>query len=96
MALVNRDPTFWDVRVVERRLRRGELTEKQLIAHVEALPDACEKFVQSTPLEEPIERPPPRRPMVRVTAVPSDDDEFGGDDMDDDLIDDEDDEVEDE
>ena len=71
MADVSNDPIFWDVRVQERRLRRGELTEKQLLEHLQNLPDVADKATVSVPLEEPIERPPPRRPMVRITAAPS-------------------------
>lgn len=91
MSLENRDPTFWDVRVIERRLRRGELTIKELTAHLEKLPECSSKYVQSVPLEEPLERPIFRRPMIRVTAAPMVDGEFDSDDLDDDFDDDEDD-----
>jgi len=92
MADVSNDPIFWDVRVQERRLRRGELTEKQLNEHLQSLPDVADKATVSTPLEEPIERPPPRRPQVRITAAPAvRRDLDGDDDLDGDLIDDDDD-----
>lgn len=97
MADVSNDPVFWDVRVQERRLRRGELTEKQIQAHIQTLPDVSDKATASVPLEEPIERPPPRRPQVRITAAPATrrDMDIDLDDLDADLIDDEDDDDDD-
>ena len=97
MADVSNDPIFWDVRVQERRLRRGELTEKQINAHLQALPDVADKATVSVPLEEPIERPPPRRPQVRITAAPlSRRDSEDGDDFETDLLDDDEDDDDDE
>ncbi|MFO0622749.1 MAG: hypothetical protein U0745_15255 [Polyangia bacterium] len=96
MSHVSNEPIFWDVRVQERRLRRGELTEKQLIEHLQSLPDVADKATASVPLEEPIERPPPRRPQVRITAAPVSRREMDdGDEYDGDLIDDEDDDDDD-
>ena len=96
MADVSNDPIFWDVRVQERRLRRGELTEKQINAHLQALPDVADKATVSVPLEEPIESPPPRRPQVRITAAPlSRRDSEDGDDLETDLLDDDEDDDDD-
>jgi len=93
MAHVSNEPIFWDVRVQERRLRRGELNEKQLNEYLQSLPDVADKATASVPLEEPIERPVPRRPQVRITAAPASrrDMDLDADDLDSDLIDDEDD-----
>ena len=65
MADLSNEPILWDVRILERRLRRGEVSDKQLQAYLQTLPDVADKATASIPLEEPIERPPPRRPQVR-------------------------------
>ena len=104
MIIQRTDPAFWEVRTLERRLRRGELTQKALEEHISTLPDVADKATASRPLEEPIERVQPRRPAVRITAAPPssrlldddddiDDDELFADDDDDD--DDEDDDEDD-
>ena len=97
MIIHRNDPAFWEVRTLERRLRRGELTQKALEEHIAGLPDVADKATASRPLEEPIERVQPRRPAVRITAAPPssrllDEDD---DDLDEDLFADEDDEDED-
>ena len=69
MIIQRNDPAFWEVRTLERRLRRGELTQKALEEHIAQLPDVADKATASRPLEEPIERIAPRRPAVRITAV---------------------------
>lgn len=96
MIIHRNDPAFWEVRTLERRLRRGELTQKALEEHIAGLPDVADKSTASRPLEEPIERIQPRRPAVRITAAPQssrllDDD----DDLDEDLFGDEDDDDDD-
>ena len=95
MIIQRNDARFWDVRLLERRVRRNELTRKDLEAQLASLPDVADKATESKPLEEPDERRAERRSMVRVTAAPvraaGDDDLF-----DEELIDDEDDEDEDE
>lgn len=101
MILDRNSPAFWDVRVIERRIRRGEVTRKDYETFLSALPDVEAKGTESKPLEEPIERPPPRRPAIKITAPPAglrmkDDDDDDGD-LDDDILDeDDDDEDEDE
>ena len=92
MIIQRNDARFWDVRLLERRVRRGELTRKDLDAQLASLGDATEKATESKPLDEPDERRAERRAPVRVTAAPArgalgDDDIY---DDDDDLIDDED------
>lgn len=103
MIIQRNEPAFWEVRTLERRVRRGELTRKAVEEHLNALPDVTDKATASRPLEEPIERILPRRPAVRITAAPPSrslddelDDELLADDDDDDDLDDEDDEDEDE
>lgn len=85
MILDRNSPGFWDVRVIERRIRRGEVTRKDYESFLEGLPDVEVKGTESKPLEEPIERPPPRRPAIKITAAPTG--LRGKDDLDDDLDD---------
>src|SRR5882724_2132124 len=99
MIIQRNDPAFWEVRTLERRVRRGELTRKAVDEHLNALPDVTDKATASRPLEEPIERIQPRRPAVRITAAPPSR-SLDGDDLDDELLadddDDEDDDLDDE
>lgn len=97
MADLSNEPILWDVRILERRLRRGEVSDKQLQAYLQTLPDVADKATASIPLEEPIERPPPRRPQVRITAAPAvrRDMDLDSDELDSDLIDDDDDDDDD-
>lgn len=109
MIIQRTDPRFWDVRVLERRIRRGELTRAEHEAQLAALPDVSQLATLSVPVEEPDARVRERRPLVRVSP-PSplgrlgadknrlddlDEDILDDDDDDDDLDDDEDDEDED-
>jgi len=100
MIIEKDDARFWDLRTVERRIARGELTRADLEQHLAGLADATEKSTESKPLEEPDDRPRERRPAVRVTGVPGrgaessldddsidDDDDLDFDDDDDDLDD---------
>jgi hypothetical protein len=95
MIIQRNDPAFWEVRTLERRIRRGELTRKAVEEYLATLPDITEKATASKPLEEPLERMQPRRPAVRITAAPARSGAMldGDDDLDDDdlLADDEDD-----
>ena len=43
MTITREDLRFWDVRTAERRIRRGELSQRELEKHVKALPDVAEK-----------------------------------------------------
>lgn len=105
MIIQRTDPRFWDVRVIERRIRRGELTRAEHEAHQNALPDVTDLSTPSVPVEEPEARVRERRPAVRVTPPPSigrlgadkshlediDDDLMMDDEDDDDDLDDDDD-----
>lgn len=107
MIIQRTDPRFWDVRVVERRIRRGELLRSELEAHLDSLPDVAESSTISKPLEEPDDRARERR-LARA-AKPSFiaqrsallraddilDDEDDDDDDDDELLADDDDEDDD-
>lgn len=97
MIIQRTDPRFWDVRVIERRVRRGELTRADLEAHLGALPDVADLSTPSVPAEEPELRVRERRPMIRVSPPPSvgrlsgDKDLLDDFDDDDDLLDEDDD-----
>ncbi len=44
MTITSReDPRFWDVRTLERRLRKGHVTRKDYDKHVKSLPDSADK-----------------------------------------------------
>lgn len=95
MIIQRTDPRFWDVRVVERRIRRGELTRAELDAQLNTLPDVTDHSTPSVPVDEPEPRVRERRPIVKVSPPPSLgrlDGKLSDDDLDDDddLIDDED------
>lgn len=96
----------YDVRVRERMLKRGLLTESELTKHVEGLADVAEQLVEvelkqpalvkeSERVERVVSRAAPR-PMAHVPVVRSLENELNDiDDDEDDDIDDEDDEDED-
>jgi hypothetical protein len=104
MLIQRTDPRFWDVRLFERRLRRGELTRAEIDAHLLTLPDTTEKATVSLPLDEPDDRPR-RRLAAKKAATPlqalrasidlDDDDDDLLDDDDDEDLDDEDDDLDD-
>ena len=43
MTITREDPRFWDVRTLERRLRRGQVTKKDYEKHLKTVPDAADK-----------------------------------------------------
>jgi hypothetical protein len=43
MTITREDPRFWDVRTIERRIRKGQLTRKDVEKHTKGLPDVAEK-----------------------------------------------------
>jgi hypothetical protein len=43
MTITREDPRFWDVRTIERRMRKGQLTRKDYEKHVKSVPDSAEK-----------------------------------------------------
>ena len=43
MTVSREDPRFWDVRTIDRRVRRGQLNKKDYDKHLKALPDVADK-----------------------------------------------------
>jgi hypothetical protein len=43
MTITRDDPRFWDVRTLERRLRKGQINKKDIEKHLKGLPDVEEK-----------------------------------------------------
>ena len=43
MMISREDPRFWDVRTLDRRLRRGQVTSKDIEKHLKSLPDVADK-----------------------------------------------------
>ena len=43
MTITRDDPRFWDVRTLERRMRRGQVTKKDYEKYLKTLPDVDEK-----------------------------------------------------
>ena len=43
MNITREDPRFWDVRTMDRRIRRGLLTRKDYDKHLKSLPDVADK-----------------------------------------------------
>ncbi len=43
MTIKQDDPRFWDVRTLERRLRKGQITKKDYEKHLKSLDDVATK-----------------------------------------------------
>ena len=43
MTITREDPRFWDVRTLNRRVRKGQVTRKDIDKHLKALPDVADK-----------------------------------------------------
>jgi hypothetical protein len=43
MTITRDDPRFWDVRTLERRLRKGQITKKDYEKYLKSIADAAEK-----------------------------------------------------
>jgi hypothetical protein len=43
MNIPREDPRFWDVRTIDRRIRRGLINRKELDKHLKSLPDVADK-----------------------------------------------------
>ena len=92
------DSRTFDVRTLERNLRKGTLSKKDLDKYLKALPDAADKSTVCNPEAQGREAPEPvrhRAPVIATPAALSDDAE---DPLDDDAaaLDDEDDDEDDE
>lgn len=46
MTISRDDQRFWDVRTIDRRVRRGFITKKEIDKHLKSLPDVAEKAEQ--------------------------------------------------
>ena len=89
----NQNPWTMDVRVRERNLKSGALTDKDLEKQLAALPDLAdqsEPFGTSQPALAPPPAPPPQ---PQQHAAPVSDSDAGDADDDDDDVDDEEDDV---
>jgi hypothetical protein len=56
MTISREDPHFWDVRTLERRVRKGHLNKKDIEKHLKSLPDVADKG-QAPDLEAAAEEP---------------------------------------
>ena len=43
MTISREDPRFWDTRTLERRVRKGQLSQKDIEKHLKSLPDVADK-----------------------------------------------------
>lgn len=43
MTIQKDDPRFWDVRTLERKFRKGQISKKDYEKHLKGLPDVAEK-----------------------------------------------------
>lgn len=43
MTINREDQRFWDVRTIDRRVRRGFITKKEIEKHLKSLPDVADK-----------------------------------------------------
>jgi hypothetical protein len=43
MTITREDPRFWDVRTIERRIRRGQVGRKDYDKHLKGLADVADK-----------------------------------------------------
>jgi hypothetical protein len=43
MTITRDDPRFWDVRTLQRRLRRGQVSKKDYEKFLKSLPDVADK-----------------------------------------------------
>ena len=94
------DSRLFDVRTLERNVRKGLVSKKDVEKHIKGLPDAADKATACNPEAQSreAERPAPRRPVVIATPRAAGLDEAGPeddlDDLDDDLEDEDEDEAE--
>jgi hypothetical protein len=54
MNISKEDPRFWDVRTIDRRIRRGLVGRKDYEKHVKGLPDVADK---AQPIEVGLDTP---------------------------------------
>jgi hypothetical protein len=44
MTISREDPRFWDIRTLERRIRKGQLTKKDVDKHAKAVSDSADRI----------------------------------------------------
>ena len=44
MTITREDPRFWDIRTLERKLRKGILTKKEIEKHLKTVGDVADKI----------------------------------------------------
>jgi hypothetical protein len=59
MNIAKEDPRFWDVRTIDRRIRRGLVGRKDYEKHLKSLPDVADKAAPIDLTDEPPEPPEP-------------------------------------
>jgi hypothetical protein len=52
MTITRDDPRFWDVRTLQRRLRKGQISKKDYEKFLKTLPDVVEKVAPAEPENE--------------------------------------------
>lgn len=98
MTITRDDPRFWDVRTIERRIRRGQTSRKDLDKYLKGLPDVVDKgdiirvddTREAAPVEDYGDEDDDEVEALEAQAV---DDEVEGDEAD--LDEDDDDDAED-
>jgi hypothetical protein len=50
MTISREDPRFWDIRTLERRLRKGHANKKDFEKYMKGLPDVADKIAPPEPL----------------------------------------------
>ena len=55
MTITREDSRFWDVRTIDRRIRRGQTNRKDYDKHLKSLPDVAEKAAPTETDDDEIE-----------------------------------------
>lgn len=48
----NKEASFWDVRLIQKKIRSGEVTEKEYGSYLSSLADSADKAISALPVEE--------------------------------------------
>jgi hypothetical protein len=70
MTIAKEDPRFWDVRTIDRRIRRGQVGRKDYEKHLKSLPDVADKAAPIELSDEPEPREPDEEPVVESEPSP--------------------------
>ncbi len=52
MTISKEDPRFWDIRTIERRMRKGLVTKKEVDKHTKSLDDSKDRIAPHEVLED--------------------------------------------